>query len=291
MEITKNDEPVEREVAVIPHTEIDTQIATAKRFPRSVAKAQQEAIEIATMDEDTAAECIYTLPRGGKNIVGPSVRLAEICYSCWGNLHSGVRIQDVGATHVMAEAAVWDLERNNKHVETASRRITDKWGKRYKDDMISVTIGAAQSVAFRNAVFRVIPKGVLKSVELAVHRLLAGDGTDMKKRTAKALKFFTDKGVQLKQILERLGRANVDELEPKDVVTLRGIANALRDGLTTVQEAFEPNLKATDLPKAEDALKAAKTGLEEVFAREPGDDSDEDVNGANPPYTASETQA
>ena len=285
MEITKNDETVEREVAVIQHTEIDTQIATAKRFPRSVAKAQQEAIEIATLDEETAAECIYSLPRDGKNIVGPSVRLAEVVYSCWGNLHSGTRIQDIGQTHVVAEAAVWDLERNNKHVETASRRITNKWGKRYNDDMITTTIAAAQSIAFRNAVFRVIPKGVVKSVELAVHKMIAGDGSDLVKRTAKALKFFTDKGVALKNILARLGRETTQELEAKDVVTLRGIANALRDGLVTLEVAFAP--REDELPSAKDALESKKSGLEEVFQSEPGEKDPESY----PPFTASEEQA
>src|SRR6185436_14130544 len=65
--------------------EIDMQISTAKKWPRSIKKFKETAAEMATLDEDTAAACIYALPRDGKTIEGPSARLAEIILSAWGN--------------------------------------------------------------------------------------------------------------------------------------------------------------------------------------------------------------
>src|SRR3954451_2190446 len=74
--------------------EIDIQIATAHRFPRSVKKSLQEALSLATVDEDTAGACGYELPaRAGSDsnepIKGPSIRLAEIFASCWEYLRIG----------------------------------------------------------------------------------------------------------------------------------------------------------------------------------------------------------
>jgi len=54
---------------------IDTQIATAKQYPRSITKFLREAEEIACLDEETAASCFYRVPRDGKYIEGPSARI------------------------------------------------------------------------------------------------------------------------------------------------------------------------------------------------------------------------
>src|SRR5438105_9284609 len=62
---------------VLARGEIDIQISTAHRFPRSVRRALQEAITLATMDEDTADSCFYELPARGDEgpIKGASIRL------------------------------------------------------------------------------------------------------------------------------------------------------------------------------------------------------------------------
>src|SRR5689334_11587126 len=76
----------------IQRAEIDVQIATAKRYPRQLSLVKSHMMSFATLDQETAEACFYNLPRGGKNIQGPSVRLAEIAVSCYGNLRAGSRI-------------------------------------------------------------------------------------------------------------------------------------------------------------------------------------------------------
>src|SRR6185369_14649302 len=75
--------------------EIDIQIATAKRYPRSITAFKRQCLEMATLDEETAGSMYYVLPRAGKKIEGPSVRLAEIAGSAWGNLRSKSYIVEV----------------------------------------------------------------------------------------------------------------------------------------------------------------------------------------------------
>src|SRR5262245_66016358 len=65
-------------LSVIERAQIDTQIATARAYPRSVRTAINNILTLATLDEQTAVECVYVLSRGKKPVRGPSVRLAEI---------------------------------------------------------------------------------------------------------------------------------------------------------------------------------------------------------------------
>jgi hypothetical protein len=54
----------------------------------------------------------YKLPRGGKKIEGPSVRMAEVVAYSWGNLRVDARIATGGAKTVTAVGTAFDLERN-----------------------------------------------------------------------------------------------------------------------------------------------------------------------------------
>ena len=88
----------------LSRAEIDQQIATARQFPRSVDRAMKNVLSLATMDEETAGECMYALPRGGKPIKGPGVRLAEIIQSQWGNNRVAARVVHVDRVEKYVEA-------------------------------------------------------------------------------------------------------------------------------------------------------------------------------------------
>ena len=83
-------------VATLTKAEIDQQIATAHAYPRSPAAARDRMIGLATLDDQMASECIYSVPRGGKQIRGPSIRFAEIVLSAGAT--SGARPASVTRT-------------------------------------------------------------------------------------------------------------------------------------------------------------------------------------------------
>ena len=66
---------------VVERASVDSQVATAKQYPRNITRSINNSIAMATMDNDTAQSCGYALPRGGKPITGPSVHLAKIIVS------------------------------------------------------------------------------------------------------------------------------------------------------------------------------------------------------------------
>ena len=124
---------------------------------------------MATLTQETAAACLYVLPRKDRDgkpvqIVGPSVRLAEICASAWGNIDFGSRIGREEQAYVIAQGFAFDLQTNTRCTFEVRRRITTREGRRYSEDLIQQTVNAAQSIALRNAIFRVIPRALVGPV-------------------------------------------------------------------------------------------------------------------------------
>lgn len=230
---------------------IDIQISTAKAYPRNIRRATDNALAIVTMDANIAQTCTYSVPRGGKKISGPSVHLAKIIAQVWGNMRIDAKVVDIEQARITSESVCWDLENNLAIKVQIKRSIVGKTG-RFSEDMITVTGNAANSIALRNAVFAVVPKGVVDKIYNAAKATITGDISDNNKLIAKrkqvidALKDTFN--VTEKEILFAIGKAAVDFVDGDDIVTLVGIGQAIRDGDTTVEQAFKgektPNEKA-----------------------------------------------
>ncbi len=65
---------------------IDTQISTAKAYPRQLKRVIDNCIAIVTLDTETASTCTYSVPRSGKTVTGPTVHLAKILAQQFGNI-------------------------------------------------------------------------------------------------------------------------------------------------------------------------------------------------------------
>ncbi len=225
-------------VGPLTRAEIDCQIATAKKYPRSIRKFQQEAKSMATLDEETAVACLYSLPRGGKPIEGPSVRLAEIIASAWGNLRVGARVIEEGEKFVTAQGFCHDLERNVAITMEVRRRITGKNGKRYNDDMIAMTGNAAAAIAFRNSVFKTIPKAHWKQVADAARQTALGNIETLEAKRHAAVEYVAKMGIPQPRMLEAIGKASVEDIGLEDLLALKALIGAVKSGERTVDEAF-----------------------------------------------------
>ena len=260
--------------------EVSIMISTAKRYPRSIALSQRRVLDLATLDEETAAACFYSMPRGGKPIEGPSVRFAEIVASAWGNLHCGAR--DLGADDKWAHAqgVAWDLEANNRFFIEVSRRVTDKYGRRYNDDMIGVTAQAAISIALRNVIFRAVPFALVKKAYDEARLTAIGKALTMEQRRAKAVEMFGKMGIGLDRILAALERKGVEDLTTADLIELRGLFTAIKDGQTTIEEAFPIAAKPDEKPKTLADLTASATKPAEGAKPEAGADAEKPADSA-----------
>jgi hypothetical protein len=228
-------------LAQLERASIDMQISTAKRYPRDFGKVKKSMLSLATLDSDTAATCFYKLSRSGQAIEGPSVRMAEIAVSCFGNIRAASRIIDNNGKVITAQGVCHDLENNTLISVEVKRRITDKNGKTYSEDMQVMTGNAACSIAFRNAVYKVVPLALIKPVYEEAKRCAVGDIKTLAERRTNALKFFANLGVNKEQVLAYLAKHSVESIDLSDVETLIGLSTAIKDGNTTVEEAFGMN--------------------------------------------------
>lgn len=241
-------------VALLNKAEIDQQITTAHAYPRSVKRFRDDSLAMVTLTENVAAGCIYALPRDGKVIEGPSARFAEVIASAWGNCRAGARVVNEGPEFVTAQGVFHDLERNVAITYEVQRRITGKGGKRFSADMIGVTANAACSIALRNAILKGIPKAFWSDMYDAARKTAAGNATTLGTRRADAIKAFQVYGVNETQILATLKRPGVADITLDDLVVLRGLFTAIKEGDTTPEQAFAaPEVAMPTRKKAETA--------------------------------------
>lgn len=226
--------------------EVDIQVTTARRFPRSIRKFQHDALSMATIDRDTAASCFYALPRGGNTIEGPSTRLAEIVAGCWGNLRCESRVTDIGNEFVTAQGTAWDMERNVLIRTEVKRRITNRSGARFNEDMITVTGNAAASIAFRNAVFKVVPSAYVNTILDQARSTAVGDSRTLVQSRAAAFAWLAKAGAHEDRVLALLKKTSIEDVGLEEVKTLRGLATAIKEGTTTVDESFPTAAEAAE---------------------------------------------
>lgn len=221
----------------ITRSEVAMQLDSAHRYPRSISKFLRNATTLATLSVEIAESCMYSVPRGGKMITGPSVRLAEMCASSWGNLHVGARVIDATDTEVIAQAVAWDLEANVRLTVEAQRSIVGKRG-RFDDDMIRVTGMAAISIALRNAIFRVIPRAYVQAIYDKARQTAVGDAKTLAARRDEILSRLGKAGVTPERVFARLDVKGSDDVTLEHLETLIGIGTAVKGGELTLDAAF-----------------------------------------------------
>lgn len=232
-------------LAEMASAEIDSQVQTAKRFPRDLAECRASLLELSTSSDAVAESCLYSLERkdkeaGIKYIVGPSIRFAELLVYSWGNIRWGARILEEGREFITALGFCHDLQRNTATAIEVKRRITTSAGHRYGVDMIGVAGAAASSIAQRNAAFDTIPEAVWRPIWDRSREVAVGNQQQLRTRVDAAISFFVKAGASEKMIYPALGVKNRGELTLDHVAMMIGLRNAVKDNLIPIDRLFHP---------------------------------------------------
>lgn len=253
-------------VSEITKAEIDVQISTAKKYPRSLQAFNERALSMATLDEDTAASCIYRRPvgkEGGrvKYAEGKSVRLAEIVGVSYGNLRVGAFLVEQTDRWVKARGIAHDLESNFACSCEVVESTVDKYGNPYSERMRIVVAKAALAKARRDATFQVVPGAICKGIETAARMTAIGTVATLEARRASVMDWLGKLGVKMDRVFGALGIKGPDDIDIEVLTTITGIRTALKDGDVTIDEAFpaepgkndiaEPKAKKKDAPAPE----------------------------------------
>jgi hypothetical protein len=237
--------------------EAQAAIAIAKRFPRNQIECMDKILNACTR-QSLAESALYTYFRGGTDITGPSIRLAEAIAQAWGNLDFGIREleQKNGASTV--EAYAWDMESNTRQTkifQVKHWRSTKKGGYQLSDPRdIYEHIANNAARRLRACILGVIPGDVVEAAVNQCNLTLKTKADVTPERIANLLEKFSAFGVTKKQIEERIQR-RIDAITPALMVSLGKIYNSLKDGMSAPADWFTPGESAKTDKKGTDGLK------------------------------------
>lgn len=262
---------------------INSQITTAKAYPRSLQVFKKRAIDMATLDEETAESCLYRRPvGGGKFAEGMSVRMSEIVGASYGNLRVRATIVEQTERFVRARGEAIDLESNFASSSECIESTVKKDGTPYDERMRVVIAKSALSKARRDAMFQVVPRALAKPVENAVRSLLMGDTKTLENRRQMVVQWMGKLGIGSERVYAALGVKGEADLGAEQLETLTGIRTALKDNEITLDEAFPPLADAVKRseppPRSSKGAKAAKENADQV----PGDPKPAATQQPNP---------
>lgn len=232
----------------ITRAEIDTQIATAKRYPRTLSKVRDNVLTLATMDEETAAACFFSLPRGGKDITGESVRLAEILASAYGNLRAAWRCVGIDRVNgvVTCQGVCHDLENNiSTSIEKTRQAQKRRGASTFSEDMIMLAVNACGAIAYRDAIFKVVPKALIKPILGQIKEAARGKGT-LEQRVMRVFNKLMAMAVEAKiaekdakrRILAAIECDKIEDISLTKLDMLIGMGTAIKDGEIRIADAF-----------------------------------------------------
>lgn len=229
--------------------EVQAAIMLAKQFPRDKLDCTDRILTECTR-ASLAESAIYSYPKGGQEVTGPSIRLAEVLAMNWGNFQFGW--DELGRKDGTSEirAWAWDCETNvRRETRFTVRhwRDTKSGGYAIKDERDIYELCANQAARrMRACVLNIIPGDVIEAAVQQCERTLQQNEAVTPDKIKALLSAFEAYGVSKGQIEKRLGR-KVDALNGAAMAQLRKIYNGIKDGMAKVEEFFEPD-SSTNAP-------------------------------------------
>ncbi len=224
-------------LAQVHATEIDMQIATARKYPRDEERSIEKATKLATANLKIAQSCEYFRPVGKKDgrqqfASGPAIRAAEIFKITWGNIRIAKRVIGTRDGSVGVEWAGHDLETN----------MMDRgevWRPYFNNEkMIPVITSAAMKIAERDAVFAAVPKVYADQVLEECRAMIVGEGEDKAALMTELVEKFAEMGVDKAKLFTAVDPRKHAPGSNDELVFLIGLYNALKDGICSVDECF-----------------------------------------------------
>lgn len=228
--------------------EIQARVFLAKQYGRNQAYAYDK-IMTACQRIGLASVAIYTYARGGSNINGPSIRLAEEIVRDWGNIDCGWVELQRNETESTVRAYAWDLETNAYNQVTfvvpLQRTKKNRGGSGYvtvpltdeRDIYELLANNAARRM--RACILKLIPGDIIEAAVAQCHKTLITQCEITPDRIKKMIAAFGELGVTKLQIEARIQR-KLESIAPAQFVKLMEIYNSLKDGMSEPADWFDP---------------------------------------------------
>lgn len=243
--------------------EVKGQVFMAKQFPRNYFDAERRIID-ACKRPSLAKTSMYSFPRGGTKVTGPSIRMAEVLAQNWGNLSYGIVELEQRNGESVAKAYCWDLETNvrQEKVFVVKHAIMARGSMKQLTDPRDIYERVASDGArrLRACILGVIPGDVVEMAVEECEKTLAGQNKGpLKDRAFAALNAFKEHYKVTVEMVEKKFGYNVASFTEIDVVELGKIYTSLKDGMSKVEDWFSKSDAKEQPSSLGDAFKETKT--------------------------------
>lgn len=222
--------------------EVQGAMLIARSNPRD-PKAALDRILNSCARPTLAQQALYSYARGGTDITGPSIRLAEAIAQQWGNLQYGIRELEQNNGVSKVEAYAWDLETNvrqsKEFVVEHVRYSRSKGNTRLEDPRdIYETVANQGARRLRACILGVIPGDIIEEAQAQCELTMKAEADVTPEGQKKIIEAFAAHGVKKDQLEARIQR-RIDAITPAQVVQLRKILLSLRDGMSSPGDWFQ----------------------------------------------------
>ncbi len=227
-------------------SELKGAIFLARQYPRDEFKAYNKIMKTCGRP-GFAEEAIYSFPRSGQTVKGPSVQMAREIARCWGNIRYGLRIVSVDDETVHIKGYAYDME-SNGYVEAEDKfeklvyRKKGGWVKPDERDLREL-INRRGAILVRNAILQVVPSDVtdnaVQEVERTLHKAAAGEIQQRPEEAIRRLvKAFDGIGVTTDMLVAYL-KHSLEAITAEEIADLRGVFKSIQDGNSRREEYFD----------------------------------------------------
>lgn len=221
--------------------ETQAAMAIAKKFPRDAVAAMDRILNACTRPT-LAEQALYTYSRGGTDITGPSIRMAEALAQGWGNLQFGIRELEQRSGESTVEAFAWDIETNvrqTKVFQVRHWRDTKKGGYALTDSRDIYELTANQGARrLRACILGIIPGDVVEAAQRQCEMTLNTKAEVTPDRLKSLVDKFAEFHITTAQIEARIQR-RLDAMTPAQMVSLGKVFNSIKDGMSAPADWFE----------------------------------------------------
>ena len=223
-------------------SEVQASVIMAKRYPRDEIRARDRILN-ACARPSLAERAVYLYSRGGSEISGASIRLAEESARQWGNIDYGWRTIEQGYDSSIIEAYAIDLESNvrrsveftvshKRHTKTRDYLVTDP-----RDIYEMQANQAARRV--RACILSLIPGDIIDDARDQCEQTLKTKIDLTPEKIKSLVTRFAELDVTVEQIEKRIQR-KMDSIQPAQVLQLHKIYNSIKEGMSDAKSWFEP---------------------------------------------------
>lgn len=230
--------------------EVQAAVIMARRFPRDTTASLTRILEDCKR-VGLAERAVYEYARGGTKVTGPSIRLAESIARSWGNMDCGVteleRKPAIGNLpgESTVQAFAWDLETNTRITKVFTVRHwrdTKQGGYALKDERDLYELVANNGARrLRACILGIIPVDIVEQAIEQCEKTMRGGQGPLIDRVRQMVVFFKEQFGVSQEMIEKRLQHKVEAITENELVSLKKIANSIKDGMADRAEYFELN--------------------------------------------------